>query len=101
LTASTSKHAWRTSSGRSATCWRPRPAARDFGEELKALLQEALQLWHAYREGMAPNFLTEAKAVQEEMTYQLRDRRLKDANHQRLLDALGWHHDQGIGCAAW
>ena len=69
--------------------------ARDFGEGLKALLQEALQLWHAYREGTVPDFSTEAKAVQEEMTYQLRDRRLKDADNQRLLDELGWHHDRG------
>jgi transposase len=38
---------------------------------------------------------TEAKAVPEEMTYQRRARRLKDADHQRRLDALGWHHDRG------
>ena len=28
--------------------------ARDFGEQLKALLQEALALWHAYRDGQVP-----------------------------------------------
>jgi transposase len=44
--------------------------ARDFGEEIKGLLQEAL-------------------------TYQLRDRRLQNPDNQRLLNELGWHHDRG------
>jgi transposase len=69
--------------------------ARDFGEGLKALLQDALQLWHAYHDGTATDFVTEAKALQEELTYQLRDRRLCDADNQRLLNELGWHHDRG------
>jgi transposase len=69
--------------------------ARDFGEGLKGLLQEALQRWHAYHQGMLPDFPTEAKALQEELTYQLRDRRLRDPDNQRLLNELGWHHDRG------
>jgi hypothetical protein len=28
-------------------------------------------------------------------TYQLRDRCLKDRDHQRRLNELGWHHDRG------
>jgi transposase len=44
--------------------------ARDFGQGLKGL-------W------------------QEELTYQLRDRRLQDPDNQRLLNELGWHHDRG------
>jgi transposase len=69
--------------------------ARDCGEGLKALLQEAVPLWHACRQGTVPDFPTEAKALQEELTYQLRDRRLKDLDNQRLLNELGWHHDRG------
>ena len=69
--------------------------ARDFGERLKALLQEALALWHAYHDGTATDFKTEAEALQAELTYQLRDRRLKDPDNQRLLNELGWHHDRG------
>jgi hypothetical protein len=69
--------------------------ARDFGEELKALLQDALQLWHAYHDGTATDFVTEAKALQEELTYQLRDRHLQNRDNQRLLNELGWHHDRG------
>jgi transposase len=69
--------------------------ARAFGERLKALLQDALRLWHAYHEGTVVDFATEAKALQEELSYQLRDRPLKDPDNQRLLNELGWHHDRG------
>jgi len=69
--------------------------ARVFGEGLKVLLQDALQLWHEYHDGTATDFVTEAKVLQEELTYQLRDRRLRDADNQRLLNELGWHHDRG------
>lgn len=69
--------------------------ARDFGEGLKALLQEALALWHAHRVGQMTVFKAEAEALHAAITYQLRDRRLKDADNQRLLNELGWHHDRG------
>jgi transposase len=69
--------------------------ARDFGEQLKACLQEALALWHRHREAPVADFKVEAEALQVELTYQLRDRRLKDQDNQRLLNELGWHHDRG------
>jgi transposase len=69
--------------------------ARDFGEGLKALRQDARQLWHTYHDGTATDFVADAKALREELTYQLRDRRLQDSDNQRLLNALGWHHDRG------
>lgn len=69
--------------------------ARDFGEGLKAWLQDALQLWHAHHDGSATDFVTDAKALREELTYQLRDRPLKAPDHQRRLNELGWHHDRG------
>jgi transposase len=69
--------------------------ARVFGEELTGLLQEALQVWHDHRAGTVADFRTQAKALQEELTYQLRDRRLHDPDNQRLLNELGWHHDRG------
>jgi transposase len=69
--------------------------ARDFGEQLKALAQEALALWHAHRDGAVPDLKVEAEALQAEVTYQLRDRRLQDPDNQRLLNELGWHHDRG------
>jgi hypothetical protein len=69
--------------------------ARVFGEGLKGLLQDALQLWHDSHDGAVTDFATEAKALREELTYQLRDRPLKDPDNQRLLNELGWHHDRG------
>jgi transposase len=69
--------------------------ARAFGEQLKDCLQEALALWHRHREDPVADFKVEAEALQAELTYQLRDRRLKDRDNQRLLNELGWHHDRG------
>jgi len=69
--------------------------ARDFGEQLKGLLQDALALWREPRDGQVAEFKAEAEALQAEVTYQLRDRCLRDADNQRLLNELGWHHDRG------
>ena len=69
--------------------------ARDVGEQLKGLWQDALALWHAHRDRQVADFKSEAEALQAAITYQLRDRRLKDPDHQRLLNDLGWHHDRG------
>jgi transposase len=69
--------------------------AREFGTRLKTVLQDALALWHEYRDGQVTDFKLEAEALQAELTYQLRDRRLKDRDNQRLLNELGWHHDRG------
>jgi transposase len=69
--------------------------ACDFGEQLKGLLQEALGLWHVYRDGQRADYKADAEALQAELTSHLRARRLKDADNQRLLNELGWHHDRG------
>ena len=69
--------------------------ARDFGEQLKSLLQEAVELWHVYRDDHRTDYKAEAETLQEEITYHLRQRTLKDPDNQRLLNELGWHHDRG------
>ncbi|MGH6690912.1 MAG: IS66 family transposase [Gammaproteobacteria bacterium] len=69
--------------------------ARDVGEPLKGLLQDALALWHAHRDGPVADFKVEAAALQAATPSQLRDRRRKDPDHQRRLHARGWHHDRG------
>jgi transposase len=74
---------------------RKRGRARAFGAQLKTVLQDALALWHRHRDSPVADFTGEAEALQTELTYQLRNRRLKDRDHQRLLNALGWHHDRG------
>ena len=65
------------------------------GEALTGLLPEALQLWHEARDAPMPDFWTEAKAVQEALTDQLRDRRRQDPDTQRRLNELGGPHDRG------
>jgi transposase len=74
---------------------RKRGRARAFGAQLKTVLQEALTLWHRHRDSPVADFKVEAEALQTELTYQLRNRRLKDRDNQRLLNELGWHHDRG------
>lgn len=69
--------------------------ARDFGEQLKGLLHETLELWHAYRDGHRTDYKADAEALQAAITYHLRDRRLKAVANQRLLNERGWHHDRG------
>src|SRR5262249_24636878 len=69
--------------------------ARDFGEQLKALLRDAMALWYEHRNGRVTEFKADAEALQEAITSHLRDRRLKDPDNQRLLNELGWHHDRG------
>jgi hypothetical protein len=45
------------------------------------LRQDALQLWHACRDGTASDFVTAAKALHGEITYQLHDRLLHNRDH--------------------
>ena len=68
---------------------------RRFGNRLKRLLQEAMELWRAYQTGEAVDFATEAKGLKEAITYHLRDRNLTDPDNQRLLDEIGRHSDNG------
>lgn len=69
--------------------------ARDFGERLKGLLQEAMQLWRAGQAGEVPDFATEAHIVWDAITYHLRPRLLSDPDNQRLLNGIGRQHDRG------
>jgi hypothetical protein len=69
--------------------------ARDFGERLKSLLQDAIQQWRAYRAGEVTEMALEGPRLQEALTYHLRDRCLTDPDNQRLLNQIGRHHDRG------
>jgi hypothetical protein len=42
--------------------------ARDFGEQLKGLLQAAMVLWHAYRDGQRTDSKADAEALQADIT---------------------------------
>jgi hypothetical protein len=69
--------------------------ARDFGERLKSLLQDAMQRWWAYHAGETVDGAVKAQQVQDALTHHLRNRCLTDPDHQRLLPQLGRHHDRG------
>lgn len=70
-------------------------SARGFGLKLKGILKDARQLWRDQRAGKAENFEAQAEQVEQDLTYHLRDRFLKDEDNQRLLDGIGLQHDQG------
>ena len=79
----------------SAVVERKTGRARDFGVQLKARLQAALAWWQRHRDTPVADFKVEAEVRQAELTYQRRDRRRQDRDHQRLLHELGWPHDRG------
>ena len=68
---------------------------RRFGNRLKRLLRESMELWRAYHQGEAADFAAEAERLRREVTYHLRDRPLTDPDNWRLQNELGWHNDRG------
>jgi len=69
--------------------------AKAFGGQLTGLLQQANQLWWEQRKGEAVNYSQQAEDIAQKLTHLLRMRRLRDPDNQRLLDGIGWQHDQG------
>lgn len=69
--------------------------ARQFGEKLKSLLRQGLQLWKEQQAGRATDFDQRTGEIEKNLTYHLRDRILQDDDNQRLLNGIGWHHDRG------
>lgn len=68
--------------------------AKVFGRELKELLRKANQLWREQRAGPVADYSGKVEEVEEDLTYLLRPRRLRDPDNQRLLDGIGIQHDQ-------
>ena len=69
--------------------------ARQFGTKLKVLLREGLALWHARGDLKPDEFQTRTGQLDEQLSRHLRDRTLRDADNQRLLDGIGLQHDRG------
>lgn len=69
--------------------------ARDFGERLKTLLQDAMALWRAYHAGEVSDYEAHASHLWDAITHHLRPRVLMDPDNQRLLNGIGGHHDRG------
>ena len=68
---------------------------RSFGNRLKRLLREAMELWQAYHRGEAVDFAGKAERLRREVSCHLRDRPLTDPDNWRLQNELGWHNDRG------
>lgn len=68
-----------------------------FGRKLKALLQEAISLYHDFHDPAKklPNYEKRVRELDLRITYHLRNRVLKDRDNQRLLNEIGVHHDRG------
>lgn len=68
-------------------CW--------FGNTLNLLLREGLRLWHARSILTPEQRQSRYQELDEKLTHHLRDRVLRDADNQRLLNGIGTHHDRG------
>jgi hypothetical protein len=71
--------------------------ALEFTRELKATLREAIKVWQEYRDGTCglEAYREQGAEIRQRLDHQLRARRLKDTDHQRLLDGIGRQHDRG------
>jgi hypothetical protein len=69
--------------------------ARDVGERLKALPQDAMALWRAYHAGEVADDEAHASPLWDALTPHLRPRVRMAPDTQRLLNGIGGHHDRG------
>ena len=68
-----------------------------FGRRLKGLLEEALALWHEFHAGTVDlaEYHRRGEELKAAVSDHLRLRTLSNADNQRLLNELGWHHERG------
>jgi hypothetical protein len=69
--------------------------ARELGENLKMLFGMALDLWEEYHAGVAADFAGRAAELRLVISYQLRERALRDPDNQHLLKVLRRYHQRG------
>lgn len=64
---------------------------------LKRTLREGLDLWKDWNSGKIETeaYLERGRRIEETLRIQLRDRQLKDADNQRILNGLGTQMDRG------
>jgi hypothetical protein len=74
-----------------------RGRARCFTRDLKKTLRAALKLWQDHRAGRIgrAEYRRRGEKIEEQLSFQLRDRILSDADNQRMLDGIGMQHDRG------
>jgi transposase len=69
--------------------------ARELGENLKMLFGMALDLWEEYHAGVVADFEARAAELRLVISYQLRERRLRDRDNRHLLKVLRRYHQRG------
>jgi transposase len=69
--------------------------AREFGENLKLLLGMAMDLWDEHHTGAVVDFEARAAELRFVISYQLRERTLRDPDNRHLLKALRQYHLKG------
>jgi transposase len=67
---------------------------RELGENLKMLFQMAMELWDEYYTGEAKDFEGRATELLLVLSYQLRERGLRDRDNRHLLKVLRRHHQR-------
>jgi transposase len=72
-----------------------RGRAREFGENLKMLLQMAMDLWEEYQAGEVADFEAKVAELRFVISYQLRERSLRDQDNRHLLKVLRRYHQRG------
>jgi transposase len=70
-------------------------AARDFGEKLLALKDDALKLHADWQEGRRDDYEKKVAKLEARFSEHLRARSFTDPDNQRLLDGIGLEHDHG------
>jgi transposase len=71
-----------------------RGRAREFGENLKMLFGMALDLWEEYHAGVVVDFESRAE-LRFAISYQFRERELRDRDNRHLLKVLRRYHQRG------
>ena len=71
--------------------------AVQFTQNMKAILREALKLWHDYKDKKCSRkaFREQGLIIKEKLDKELRIRQLPEPENQRLLDGIGEQHDNG------
>jgi transposase len=69
--------------------------ARELGENLKMLFEMALDLWEEYHAGAVTDFETRVAESRFAVSYQLRERALRDPDNRHLLKVLRRYHRRG------
>ena len=68
-----------------------------FGRDLQAILREGLELWNQRQRNELTDVAYQASGsdLHQRLSEHLRPRKMRDEDNQRLLDGIGYRHDNG------